>query len=83
MNAQDHAEALQQAVLDQLNAEIAAKGETVKSVALLLERDYNTYRRYLTGERLLPTTMLWATLDALGVDEGVFMRRARDRYDSR
>lgn len=83
MNAQDRAEALTRAVIEQLNAEIAAKGQTVKSVAILLGRDYNTYRRYLTGERPLTTSTLWATLEALGVDEAVFMRRARERYESR
>ena len=68
-----------QASLDQLNAEIAAKGLDVKKVSVQLGIDYNTFRRYMNGERPLPMHTFWQTLSELGIDEGTFVRRVRER----
>ena len=76
----DKAQQYQNAVLAQLNAEIAAKDQTPKSVAAALEIDYNTFRRYLKGERAIPMTILWATLETLELAEDVFVTRARQRF---
>lgn len=83
MTTEDRAGDFAQAVLDQLSAEIAAKGYTVKSLAAEMGRDYNTYRRWIIGERPMPVNALWATLDTLSVDGAVFMRRSQDRFESR
>lgn len=71
---------LTQAALDQLNAEIAARGRTAKSVAGLLEMNYDTFLRYVTGKREMPPDVLNRALDVLHVDAGVFWTRAVDRY---
>lgn len=71
------------AVLAQLNAEITAHDMTVKSVAIAMGSDYNTFRRYATGERPMPMHVYWSALDVIGIDEEVFIRRARDRFQQR
>lgn len=70
---------LSRAILLQLNAEITAHDTSAKEVAGRIGKDYNTFRRYLTGERELPVTVLSQALDAIGIDPVVFMTRARDR----
>lgn len=67
------------AVLEQLVAEIAAHGKSVKSVAGLLGFDYNTYRRWIVGEREMPLDVLTRTLEVLHLDYAVFAARARER----
>lgn len=66
-------------VLAQLQAEIAAHQETVKSVALAMGRPYVTFRRYVIGERPMPADDLLDALDVLGLDYATFMRRAGER----
>lgn len=71
---------LTQAALDQLNAEIAARGQTAKSVAGVLEMNYDTFLRYVSGKREMPPDVLNNALDVLHLDAGVFWARAVDRY---
>lgn len=70
---------LTRAILEQLNAEIAANGQTVKSTAGLIGMDYNTYRRYIAGEREMPIDVLTRTLEVLRLDYQTFVGRARGR----
>lgn len=66
-------------VLAQLEAEIAANQMTMKGLAEKMGRPYNTFRRYVKGERALPADDLLDALDALGVGYADFMRRASER----
>jgi transcriptional regulator with XRE-family HTH domain len=72
-------DALNQGVLAQLNAEISAAGLDVKKLAVKMGADYNTFRRYMNGEREIPMHVFWAALKELGVDTGDFMREAQRR----
>ena len=82
MDKRIRAEAYTQAILDQLNAEIGASDYTIKSLALALDHDYNTYRRWANGERPMPMVVLWASIDQLGIPQLVFAQRAQDRFES-
>jgi transcriptional regulator with XRE-family HTH domain len=82
VNNSDRAKAYQDAVLAQLNAEIAAHDHTIRSLAVAMDIDYNTLRRYMLGERSIPMTTLWAVLGTLEVEEGTFMARAKERFQS-
>jgi transcriptional regulator with XRE-family HTH domain len=66
-------------VLAQLEAEMAAHGLTMKDVAEQTGRPYNTFRRYVKGERAMPADDLLDSLDAIGVGYADFMRRAAER----
>lgn len=70
------------AALVQLAAEIAAHGQTVKSTAGLIGIDYNTYRRYVLGEREMPLDVLTRSLEVLGLDYPTFAARARGRLSA-
>lgn len=82
MDNKKAAEAYTRAVLDQLNAEIGASDYTVKSLALAMGMDHNTFRRYAKGERPMPMVVLWAAINQLGIPQMVFAQRAQDRYES-
>lgn len=71
------------AVLAQLNAEIKAAGYSEKSLAAVIGISYGVFRRYLRGERPLPMSVYWTILDALALDETVFVGRARARFEGR
>lgn len=81
MDKLERAQKRNDAVLQQLSAEIAASGFTVKSLAAAIDKDYVTFRRYVKGERPMPIGVLGDALDALGVTEEVFFRRARERFE--
>jgi hypothetical protein len=66
-------------VLAQLKAEIAASGQTTKSLAISIGKPYSTFRRYIAGERAIPADDLLDALDGLGVDYATFMRRVGER----
>lgn len=69
-----------EAVLEQLNAEIGLKsGINDKVVAQTIGMDYNTFRRYMRGERKMPLNVFWAVLGALQIDEDVFLTRVKSR----
>ncbi len=82
MDIKTAAEAYTQAVLDQLNAEIGASDYTVKSLALAMGMDHNTFRRYAKGDRAMPMVVLWAAIGQLGIPQLVFAQRAQDRFDN-
>lgn len=79
MKRTDQADRTTAAVLAQLEAEIVAHGHDVKSLAAEMGKDYNTFRRYVVGERAFPMPVLWAALESLGVSSEVFMSRVADR----
>jgi hypothetical protein len=81
VNDEERASAYTAAILEQLNAEIAARDSNVKALAKLMGMDYGTFRRYTEGVRPMPMTKLWQALDALGIDYGVFTRRASERLE--
>jgi transcriptional regulator with XRE-family HTH domain len=81
VNDEERASAYTAAILEQLNAEIAARDSNVKALAKRMNMDYGTLRRYTEGERPLPMTKLWQALDTLGIDYGVFTRRASERLE--
>ena len=81
VNDEERASAYTSAILEQLNAEIAAQGSNVKALAKLMGMDYGTFRRYTEGVRPMPITKLWQALDALGIEYGVFIRRASERLE--
>jgi len=83
LNDAERAEQYQDAVLGQLNAEMSAKGYNVKTLAAAVGKDYNTFRRWMNGEREIPIRMLWRTIAALGVPAEVFTDRARRRLEQR
>lgn len=81
VNDEERASAYTAAILEQLNAEIAARDSNVKALAKRMGVDYGTFRRYTEGERPMPMTRLWQALDTLGIDYGVFTRRASERLE--
>lgn len=79
MDVSEQAAQTTAAILAQLTAEATAHGYTVKSLALAMGQDYNTYRRWVNGERDMPLLMLMQSLQTIGVPSDVFMQRAADR----
>lgn len=75
--------AAEAALIAQLNAEIAAHGQSARSVAAALGCDYNTLRRWVTGERQIRAVTLLEVLDVLHVDRSVFMARVTAREHGR
>ncbi len=82
METTNRAEAYTKAIMDQLNAEIGASDFTVKSLAAAMGMDYNTFRRYVQGERPMPMVVLWSAIDQLEIPQLVFAERAQQRYES-
>lgn len=67
------------AILAQLNAEIAAAGTNIKSLAAAIGRPYDSTRNYLIGERKLPLGLFLEMCSGLGITPDELIRRARDR----
>ena len=82
MDSIDRAQRYVQASIEQLNAEVAAKGLDVKKLSVALKIDYNTFRRYMNGERPMPMHTFWRALEELGLEEETFVRRARERLQA-
>lgn len=72
-----------EAILEQLNAEIAARGQSIKSVSAALGYDYNTFRRWMNGEREIKIGTVIEVVDLLHVDRAVFFARATAREHGR
>lgn len=72
-------DALQDAIIDQLNAEIAAAGLNMKALAERIGRPYDSTRNYLRKERTMPILIFIECANALGVDPDEVIRRARQR----
>lgn len=76
---QDRTGRLSEATVDQLDAEIRASSFSMKSLAAEIGIDYLTLRRYLRGQRQMPTPILLMALDALGISGHAFFDRAAAR----
>jgi hypothetical protein len=72
-----------EAILGQLNAEVAAHGHSIKAIAALCGYDYNTFRRWMKGEREIPLTVLLDVLQTIHLEPSVFFARARARETGR
>lgn len=72
-------DALQAAVIDQLNAEIAAARLSIMDFAGRVGRPYDSTRNYLRNERALPLGIFFEYCAVLGVPADVVISRARDR----
>lgn len=72
-------DALQAAIIDELNGEIGASGTTMSELAKRVNRPYDSTRNYLRKERPMP---LWAFIEfttALEVTPESLIARARER----
>lgn len=83
MENRDQYETFSSAVIAELNGAIAAAGMNITSLAKKIGADYNTLRRYLSGEREIPVLVLYAIIDQLPIDEAELFRRARVAFDRR
>ena len=72
-------DALQDAVIDQLNAEIGATGTNMKDLAKAIGRPYDSTRNYLRKERALPFGVFFEICTALRIPADEVIRRARQR----
>jgi transcriptional regulator with XRE-family HTH domain len=72
---------LEQAILDQIAAELGVRNVSVSALARGLNRDRNTLQRWVKGEREMPVPVLTAILEFLKIDPALFMARARDRLE--
>ncbi|MFG6277968.1 hypothetical protein [Microbacterium sp. 5K110] len=72
-------DALQAAIIDELNGELGATGITMRELSVRVGRPYDSTRNYLRKERPMP---LWAFIEfttALGVTPETLIGRARER----
>lgn len=75
----DSDDALQAAIIDELNGELGASGITMREISARVGRPYDSTRNYLRKERPMP---LWAFLElasALDVAPEALIARARER----
>jgi hypothetical protein len=74
-------DALQSAIIDQINAELGATSMTMKELAAAIGRPYDSTRNYLKKERSMPLGVFLECAAALGVDSGTIIARARERLN--
>ena len=72
-------DALQSAIVDQINAELGAAGINMKQFAELLGKPYDSTRNYLKKERSMPLGVFLEMAGALKVDAGAIIERAKQR----
>lgn len=72
-------ELLQAAIVDQVNAERAGMGWSVKDLAGLMGRPYDSTRNYLSKDRPMPLDFLLQAARVLGVPADVVVSRARNQ----
>ena len=72
-----------EAVVAQINAEIAGAGLNRAELARKIDVNYVQLGRYLKGEREIPMRVLYAIIEQLPIDEATLFRRARERFDRR
>ena len=70
---------LLEAITDQLNAEIGAKGLSMRQFAEKLGRPYDSTRNYLRKERALPMIVLIEGARVLDIEVADLIARARQR----
>ena len=75
----DEDDALADAILAQLNAEIAAVPTTAKALAARIGRPYDSTRNYLKGERRLPLGTFLELCSGLGISPDLLIADARRR----
>lgn len=66
---------------EQIRAERAASGLSQRALAEKAGIPEQTYIRYETGKRDVPTAALLAIVDGLGMSLSTFARRLQDRLD--
>lgn len=72
-------EAFADAIVDQINAELGAAGVTMKDLAKMLDRPYDSTRNYLKKERTLPFGIFLEMARVLDVAPEEVIKRARGR----
>jgi len=72
-------DALQSAIIDQLNAELGAQGMSIAALAGKLHRPYDSTRNYLKKERTMSLGIFVEICGVLGVDADEVINRARRR----
>ena len=72
-------DALQDAIIDQLNAELGAAGISVSELTRRIGRPYDSTRNYLRKERAIPLGIFLEYASAIGVSADVIVSRARER----
>lgn len=70
---------LQDAIIDQLNAELGAAGMSMKELSLAIGRPYDSTRNYLKKERGMPLGIFIECARALRLDPDEIITRARRR----
>lgn len=71
------------AVIAQVNAEIARDGLNRSVIAKRIDIDYGTLSRYLKNERPIPILVFYAVIDQLKISESELFRLARERFEQR
>ncbi len=74
-------DALQSAIIDQINAELGASGINMKQFAAILGKPYDSTRNYLRKERSMPLGFFLEIAGALNVDVTVIVERAKQRLE--
>lgn len=77
MTAED--DALADAIIDQINAELGASSLSIRELAKRLSRPYDSTRNYLKKERPLPFGVFLEIANNIGVPAEEIIRRARAR----
>lgn len=72
-------EALANAIVDQINAELGASSVTMKELAKKLDRPYDSTRNYLKKERTLPFGIFLEMARVLDIAPEEVIKRARGR----
>lgn len=72
-------EAFADAIVDQINAELGASGVTMKDLAKMLGRPYDSTRNYLKKERTLPFGIFLEMARVLNIAPEEVITRARGR----
>lgn len=72
-------DAFASAIIDQLNAELGARGVSMRGVARRIGRPYDSTRNYLRKERALPLGIFLEICAAIDVRPEVVTARARER----
>ncbi len=74
-------DALQSAIIDQINAELGASGISMKQLAALLGKPYDSTRNYLKKERSMPLGFFLEIAGALNLDVTIIVERAKQRLE--
>ena len=72
-------DALEAAIIDQINAELGAAGISMKQFAVMIGRPYDSTRNYLIKERRMSLGTFLEMSSALGLEISTITSRARQR----